>query len=102
MVALHPGSCLAEWSSVRKFLDATLKKINAESNPNVCHPVFRKFRLPLLARQYPVPVLSRCDCYIWVRVCQHRNGLISSSGAELFFRSMEAACASCCWKLNHL
>lgn len=33
-----------KWSSVGKFLDATLKKINTESNPNACHPVLRKFK----------------------------------------------------------
>jgi len=38
-------SCKADkWSSVREFLDVTLKKINAKSDPDVCHPMLRKFK----------------------------------------------------------
>lgn len=40
VVALHPCPCLAKLTSgaLSEFLEAILKKINAESSPNVCHP----------------------------------------------------------------
>lgn len=80
VVALHPSSCLAKWSSVRKFLDATLKKINAESNPNVCHPVFRKFKATSVSK-----VVS-CASFIRVWLLYLGQGLSAQKWHHIFFR----------------
>lgn len=68
-----------KWSSFREFLDTTLKKINAESNPNLCHPVLRKFKATSVSK-----VVS---CASFIRVCllSLGQGLFAQKWPHVFF-----------------
>lgn len=69
-----------KWSSVGKFLYAMLKKINAEANPNVCHPVLRKFKATSVSKAVS------CASFIRVWLLSLGQGLFAQKCPRVFFR----------------
>lgn len=81
-----------KWSSVGKFLYAMLKKINAEANPNVCHPVLRKFKATSVSKAVS------CASFIRVWLLSLGQGFVCTEMPSRLLQVLNSSSGQ--WKLH--